>query len=219
MCENGREKERIDEEVVAEEQKEHTEEKREQSEVKDELKDLKEEVEKLRAENEELIQKLEEQTVVSVRYLDMLKHTQADFINYKRRVENERKRLIEFANEELIKRLLPVLDDLHRAIESQEHSKDADKLLEGIKMVERKFMDVLFHEGVEPMEVEGELFDPNTCEAIGREETDEYEDGRIIEELRKGYTMRGKVIRPALVKVAVSTKEQESEKGEKNNNS
>ena len=75
---------------------------------------------------------------------------------------------------------------------------------------------VLFHEGVEPMKVEGELFDPNTCEAIGREETDECEDGRIIEELRKGYTMRGKVIRPALVKVAVSTKKQGSEKEEKN---
>ncbi len=212
MLENEKERDKIDKEMKEEE-------KEREGEVRDEVKELKEEVEKLRAENEELIQKLEEQTVVSVRYLDMLKHTQADFINYKKRVESERKRLIEFANEELIKKLLPVLDDLHRAIASQEHSKDADRLLEGIKMVERKFMDVLFHEGVEPIKVEGELFDPNTCEAIGREETDEYEDGRIVEELRKGYLMRGKVIRPALVKVAVSTKKQEfeKEKSEENN--
>jgi molecular chaperone GrpE len=125
----------------------------------------------------------------------------ADFANYKRRSEEERSALGEFSKAVLITKLLGVLDDFDRALESIPD--DAHEgWVEGIRLVERKLRNVLESEGVTQIEALGQPFDPNLHEAVVHEETTEYPDNEVTGELQRGYRLRDRVIRPALVKVA-----------------
>jgi len=140
-------------------------------------------------------------------YLKHLERLQADFDNYKKRQEKKQKEFIEFANEELINNLLSVLDNLERALDSTENEKDTKAIKEGINNTLKEFRNILNKEGVKPMQSIGHRFDPYKHEAVMRIDTDKYSEDTITEEFRKGYYIKSKVLRPAMVKVAVSTKE------------
>jgi len=130
----------------------------------------------------------------------------ADFANYKRRSEEERSALGEFSKAVLITKLLGVLDDFDRALESIPD--DAHEgWVEGIRLVERKLRNVLESEGVTQIEALGQPFDPNLHEAVVHEETAEYPDNQVIGELQRGYRLRDRVLRPSLVRVANNPKE------------
>ena len=146
-----------------------------------------------------LKQSLAEAQQKTEEYLASWQRAQADFINYKRRTEQERQDFNRFANANLILSLLPVLDDLERALSSMPPAKTAKhRWLHGIRLVERKFKSVLETQGLTPIKSLGEPFDPNFHEAIRQ---DKGKEGIIIEEFQKGYMLGDKVLRPAKVVV------------------
>jgi len=164
------------------------------------LKNIEEEL----SETKKLVQ---EKDNLSKEYLKHLERLQADFDNYKKRQEKKQKEFIEFANEELINNLLSVLDNLERALDATENEKDTKAIKEGINNTLKEFRNILNKEGVKPMQSIGHRFDPYKHEAVMRINTDKYSEDTITEEFRKGYYIKSKVLRPAMVKVAVSTKE------------
>lgn len=125
----------------------------------------------------------------------------ADFENYKRRTRQELADRTQYANEELLRKFLPILDNFRRALEHAPEDVDPN-WFEGIKMVGRQFEDVLHAQGLTAIPAVGEKFDPSRHEAIAREETDEHEEGTIVEEMQPGYRLHERVLRPTLVKVA-----------------
>jgi molecular chaperone GrpE len=131
-------------------------------------------------------------------YLDNWKRSQADFVNYKRRAEQEREDTVKFGNSMLLLSLLPVLDDLQRALESIPADIKNMPWVEGIRLIERKFSSSLESQGVKVIPTEGEAFDPNVHEAAMHVEG---ADGMIVKELQKGYKIHDRVIRPAMVTV------------------
>lgn len=135
-------------------------------------------------------------------FREMFRRAQADFINYKRRTEEERGDLQNHANSRLVLKLLPVMDEFNLAIDHASQS-DADaSWLEGIKLIERKLNSVLESEVVTKIEAEGKEFDPLEHEAMAYQESGEHRDGQILSVVRDGYKMHGRVIRPALVILA-----------------
>jgi molecular chaperone GrpE len=131
----------------------------------------------------------------------------ADFANYKRRTDEERATLGQFANALLIGKLLSVLDDFDRALESVPAEQAHDPWAEGVQLVERKLRNVLESEGVTPIEAVGQPFDPNLHEAVVHEDTADHPDNEVIGELQRGYRLHDRVIRPSLVRVANNPKE------------
>jgi molecular chaperone GrpE len=125
----------------------------------------------------------------------------ADFENYKRRTRQELADRTQYANEELLRKLLPILDNLRRALDHAPEGIDRN-WFDGLRMVVRQFEDTLEAQGVSPIPAIGEKFDPSQHEAIAREETDEHEEGTIVEEMQPGYRLHERVLRPTLVKVA-----------------
>ena len=129
------------------------------------------------------------------RYLRLM----ADFQNYKKRVEKEKKDLYSYANEKIIIELLSVLDNFERALEQET---EGDGFKEGMEMIFKQLGDVLEKSGLAEIAALGEDFDPNFHNAVMTEETEEYESGKVSGVMQKGYTLYGKVIRPSMVKVA-----------------
>ena len=125
----------------------------------------------------------------------------ADFENFKRRSRQELADRTQYANEELVRRLLPILDNFKRALEHAPENIDPS-WYEGIKLVARQFEETLQAQGLTSIPAVGERFDPSQHEAIAREETDEHEEGTVVEEMRPGYRLHNRVLRPTLVKVA-----------------
>ena len=121
----------------------------------------------------------------------------ADFQNYKRRVEKEKKDLYSYANEKIVTDLLEVMDNFERALEQD----TADGFKEGMEMIFKQLGTVLEKSGLAEIPALGEDFDPNVHNAVMTEETDEYESGKVSGVMQKGYTLNGKVIRPSMVKV------------------
>jgi molecular chaperone GrpE len=137
----------------------------------------------------------------------------ADLENFRKRASREREEAIRFANEALVKDLLPVVDNLERAVA---HAKDGDNgkpLVEGVEMVLRGFFDTLAKHGVVPITAVGQRFDPEKHEAMAETESGIYEPNTVVEEYHKGYLLRDRLLRPALVSVAKTPKSQ----GKKNN--
>ncbi len=166
---------------------------------------------------EALRKALEEAKAKAAEYLEGWQRTQAEFANYKKRNEKERKELIEFANAGLITKLLPILDDFERAFKTLPSSLMNLTWIDGIGLIYRKLQAILEAEGLTPIETAGESFDPKFHEAISYEESEEYEEGKIIEDVQKGYKLRDRVLRPALVRVSkgkpASKEKLESEEG------
>lgn len=140
-------------------------------------------------------------------YLDQWRRTAADFSNYRKRMEREREEMSRFSNALLLTKLLPVLDDLGRALATLPSDLRRLTWIEGISLIERKLWFVLEGEGLKPIEAVGQPFDPTRHEAVLREETTAHPDGQVIAELQRGYELHGRVLRPSLVKVAVAPPE------------
>lgn len=131
---------------------------------------------------------------------DRYKRLQADFDNFRRRTRQEKEELSNIVAQNVILELLPVLDNFERALSSVA-TQDADKMLSGVEMIYRQLAQVLEKSGLTTVEAVGKAFDPQQHEAVMRVEDAEQPDGTIVEELQKGYAVRGKVIRPSMVKV------------------
>jgi molecular chaperone GrpE len=141
---------------------------------------------------------------------ERLLRTTAEFDNYRKRTDRERRDLSEAAASDLIRELLPVVDDLERAIAARPHTSDAGHAdavtahWQGVELILRQFLEVLRKRGVDTFEVLGHDFDPSWHEAIGSEPADGRRDGEIVAEIRRGYRIGQRLLRPALVKVARS---------------
>ena len=131
---------------------------------------------------------------------DLLLRRQADFENFRRRAERDRSEFLQFAGMELVRELLPVLDDFARALKVEGASAEYAR---GIELIYNRLYESLKKMGLEPIDTTGQKFDPNLHQAVDRVETDDEEDHQILEEYQKGYKFKGKLLRPSMVKVAV----------------
>jgi molecular chaperone GrpE len=163
-----------------------------------------EELESKPAENDpELLRaRLEELETQAQEYLDGWQRSRAEFANYKRRVDREQQEAYSRASAAVLARFLTILDDLKRALKDRPIEGDAGAWAEGIELIDKKFEALLEAEGVEPIEAEGQRFDPNFHEAITHEDNDSFDAGQIIEVIQRGYIKDDRVLRPALVRVA-----------------
>jgi len=125
---------------------------------------------------------------------------QADFDNYRKRMRAEKETLEENANFNFIKKLLPVMDNLDRASSSSTEAKEA--IAEGLALISKQFMGILEKEGVTPMDCQGKPFDPYYHEAVTQENSPDHAPGTVIEEIQKGYLMKGKVLRISMCRVS-----------------
>lgn len=148
-----------------------------------------------------LKQALEKQKEEKEEYLRLLQRTRADFENYRRRTQRERLDLINRANERLFLELLPVLDNLERALQV-DGEPTAAAIIEGVELIHRQFLEILRREGVTPIEAQGEPFNPKIHEAVLQVEDCAAEAGTVVEEVQRGYMLHDRVLRPSLVKVA-----------------
>jgi molecular chaperone GrpE len=135
-------------------------------------------------------------------YLDDLRRLQADFDNYRKRTLREQTARAASASQALVTRLLPVLDNFELAVSAAEQSRDFDRMLKGVEMVFGELRLALEGEGLVKIEAEGKPFDPERHEAVIAVEEEDTEPGMVVDIVRAGYELRGKVLRPAMVKVA-----------------
>ncbi|RKD34747.1 nucleotide exchange factor GrpE [Thermohalobacter berrensis] len=146
----------------------------------------------------QLKEKEEEIEELNSRFLRL----QADFTNYKKRVNREKDSIYINAYEDLITQILPVIDNFERALDAVEEKDKEDSFYQGVKMVYDQFINILKQKGLEEIKSIGEKFDPNLHHGVSSEENDEYEEDTIIEVFQKGYKFKDKVIRPSMVKVS-----------------
>ena len=133
-------------------------------------------------------------------YLDLLQRLQADFENYRKRAARDQERLVAHAHERIIRELLPVLDDLERALDAAERHEEA-QLVEGVELVEKSLRKALEKEGLREIETDGP-FDPHVHEAVLAQPRDGAEPGSVVEVVQRGYRLGDRVVRPARVIVA-----------------
>ena len=138
---------------------------------------------------------------VRAELMDRILRLQADFDNYRRRTRQEQSELSAFVTQNLIKELLPVIDNFERALSSRP-TDDPSGFGAGVEMIFRQLYGVLEKQGITTVDAVGSLFDPNRHEAILKDTESDQPEGTVVAELQKGYAVGGKVIRPALVKVA-----------------
>lgn len=131
---------------------------------------------------------------------DRLLRRQADFENYRRRAERDRSEFLQFAGMEFARAILPVLDDFERALKVE--SADGN-FTRGVELIYSRLFETLKKMGLEPMDTVGKEFDPNLHQAVDKVESEDAEDQTILDEFQRGYNFRGKLLRPAMVKVAV----------------
>jgi len=127
----------------------------------------------------------------------------ADFDNFRKRTEQEREALLKYGAESTLKKMLDVLDNFDRGLKAIETVEDCEKVKECYNLAYKNFNDVLLKAGLEKIEAEGQVFDPNFHEAVMQTPSDEIEENTIVAELQKGYKLGDKVLRPTLVNVAV----------------
>lgn len=149
--------------------------------------------EAVRAERDRLLEE-------KVELQDRLLRRTAEFDNFSRRVEREKSEIAEYANTETVKALLPLLDDFERALKVETPETEYTR---GMVLVHQRLADSLKKLGLEPLEATGKLFDPHIHHAVEMVESEDHEDHTILEEYQRGYNFRGRLLRPAMVKVAV----------------
>ena len=183
---------------------------------------LAEEHKRVRTRNDELLKeldnmkedgrKLKELKEENEKYLNSLLRTRAEFENYKKRSERDNERYRAYAMEGILKKLVNHYDDLVRALNLLEILEKAEGIKEGFEIIVKNFKKILSEEGIEPMNTEGEKFDPYKHEVIlVEEERDDLPENTILEELEKGYYFNNKVLRPAKVKISKRSKLQNLE--------
>jgi molecular chaperone GrpE len=146
-----------------------------------------------------LLKRLEEAETRVADHLDGWQRAQAEFVNYKNRIARDQEIQRATMKGDILKKILPVLDDLERALQNRPAD---ESWAGGIELIARKFQSILESEGLTRIEAEGQLFDPNFHEAISHEPNDEVESGHVIAVMQNGYMLGDRVIRPALVRVA-----------------
>lgn len=139
-------------------------------------------------------------------YLTQLKYLQADFENYRKRVDREIRDIEDFSTSSLIRKLLPVLDDLELAMSTIEKTEESKGLLEGVAMVQKNLSAALQSEGLYAIDAVGKPFDPELHEAVERVDGTEGTKDMVVGEMRKGYTLKDKVLRPSMVRVESAVK-------------
>lgn len=172
------------------EKKEHKQkENKKDKRLKEELTKSQDEIKKLSEENKTLLEKI--------------KLSQAELVNYRKRKDEETEGLLKFANQDLIMELLPVVDNFERAIKLDDNdlTDELSKFLDGFKMMYASLTEILKKFGVEEINRVGEIFDPNQEQALLTDCVEDMEDDTVIEVLLKGYKYKGRVIRPASVKI------------------
>jgi len=170
---------------------------------------LNEDVETVAEEKSDHEKALQDEKALSDKYLACWQRAEADFENYRKRTEQDKCETVKFANTSLILGLLPVLDDLERAVKAIPENLEGHPWVEGIKLIQRKMKSILETYGVTEVEAEGQKFDPYVHEAVARTEG---EEGKVVEEVQKGYTLNGRVIRPACVVVGQGEKSEKRDK-------
>jgi len=136
---------------------------------------------------------------------DKLLRRQAEFENYRKRVERERGELYQHGRDDVLLQFLPVVDNFERALSSLESSAgDAEALLHGVELIHKQFKDALSKLGLEAVEAVGQAFDPHVHEAVTMEATDKHKENTVIQEFERGYRIGDRLLRPAKVKVASS---------------
>lgn len=152
---------------------------------------------------EEITSELEQAKIEAQEYLGSLQRLQAEFENYRKRMLKEQTYVFETANQALVKSLLPIVDNFERAIGHKvTDAADFVEYSQGIELVYQYLLDVLHKEGLEAIDSLGEQFDPHCHEAMMQEPTDQHAENTVIEVFEKGYRFKGRVIRPARVKVS-----------------
>lgn len=149
----------------------------------------------------ELAKKKEELSGLHDKYLRIC----AEFENYKKRNMREQIEFSKYANEKLLKELLPVIDNLERAISHSKETNDLQGLIEGIELTYKQFLDSLGRFGIKVVKSVGEPFDPSRHQAMGQIESDRYDENIVAEELQKGYLLEDRILRPALVNISKKT--------------
>jgi len=163
---------------------------------------------KLLADIEKLTEELEASQAKSEEYLAGLQRERAEFANYRRRTAEEREAMLGLAGEDLIRKVLALADDFDLAIEARPPEISGDPWVEGVAAIDRKLRALLESEGVKQIDASpGTPFDPREHEAIATVPSTEHGEGEIVEEIRRGYRLRDRVVRPALVAVAAPTNE------------
>jgi molecular chaperone GrpE len=135
-------------------------------------------------------------------YYDLLLRKTAEFENYRKRTDRERQTLSESAAAHLIEELLPLVDDLERALKADPGTEGADAYRRGVELIHKQLIEVLRKRGVRPIEAVGADFDPYYHQAIAHDPVEGRRDGEIIEEFRRGYMLGDRLLRPSMVKVA-----------------
>jgi molecular chaperone GrpE len=151
---------------------------------------------------EELKKKLEEKEKEAKEHYDRLLRVAADFDNYKKRANKEKEEWVKFANEDLVKAILPFIDNLERAVNHAEKVEDAGVLIEGVRLTIQQLLQALNKFGLSSFESQGKPFDPALHEAILLVPTDQHEPNQVVEEFQKGYLLNDRLIRPATVSVS-----------------
>jgi molecular chaperone GrpE len=159
-------------------------------------------LEEVEASDDAIAADLEKARAEAESYLDDLRRLQADFDNYRKRTLREQTARAASASQALVARLLPVLDNFELAVSAAEQSRDFDRMLKGVEMVFGELREVMEGEGLVKIEAEGKPFDPERHEAVIAVEQENTEPGTVVDIVRTGYELRGKVLRPAMVKVA-----------------
>ena len=154
---------------------------------------------------------LEAEKKSSEEYLTQLKYARADLENLKKRFDQKLEDVKNYSNERIITELLDVVDELEMAVKSARSSNSTETLVQGVEMTLKKFRKILENEGVSPIKSAGEPFDPSKHNAVAKTEKEGVDGCTIVEEIRKGYTLREKVIRPSIVKVVVRPSQSQKE--------
>lgn len=157
---------------------------------------------------EELLAELEAERVRSADFLEQAQRSRAELVNYRRRTEQEIEQIRQHAGERLITRLLPVIDDFHRALDAVPDDERENSWLQGVLLIERKLWSIMESEGVRPIEALGKRFDPSLHEAVTIEDGAQGAE-TVVAEFQRGYTLHDRVIRPSMVKVGNSTQANE----------
>ncbi len=135
-------------------------------------------------------------------YYDRLLRKTAEFDNYRKRTERERIQLSEAAAADLLTELLPLVDDMERALKADPGGEATDAIRKGVELIHRQLLEILRKRGVKPIEALGEDFDPHYHMAVAHEAAEGRREGEVIEEFRRGYMLGDRLLRPAMVKVA-----------------
>lgn len=146
-----------------------------------------------------IVEKLEEE---KAELINRTQRLQADFENFRRRTRGEKDELMQYASQGVITKLLPVLDNFDRALIVAKEREAENSFIEGVDMIFRQLLQVLANEGLEEVDALGCAFDPNCHDAVMQIESSEAEENTVVEEIQKGYRLKGKLIRPSMVKVA-----------------